>query len=239
MNERFAVYFAPAESSLLWHRACHWLGRDPSSGETLPQPKLDGFDAARFESLTESARRYGFHATLRSPFRLASGCDADRLAATAAAFARISPPVALGPVAIRNLDGFLAIMPETQTRELTGFAANCVSRFETCRAPLTEIERARRLTAGLSARQAELTDQYGYPYVMEAFRFHMTLTDRLSGADRDLILPAAEAYFAEALAQPFVLDRLVIFHEPEPGMPFYRLDDFPLTGAAGRPADKR
>ena len=204
MNERYAIYYAPDESSLLWQKACVWVGRDPVSGEVLPQAHPEALAPARFADLTEDARRYGFHATLRSPFRLADGCDRARLEDQMARFASRTAPVDLGRAEIRNLMGFLAVMPETQSAALSGFAANCVAGFETCRAPLTEAQRARRLKAGLTARQTELLDQYGYPYVMEEFRFHMTLTDRLPPDDHDLLFPAAQAYFAEALAEPVI-----------------------------------
>lgn len=232
MIERFAVYFAPAEDSLLWHRASVWLGRDATSGEMLPQAVPEGFTAPRFADLTESARRYGFHGTLRSPFRLASNCSRETLETAIAGFAKTTAPLALGPAEVRNLSGFLAIMPVEQSPDLTAFAANCVAALETCRAPLTDTERARRLPERLSARQVELLDQYGYPYVMEEYRFHMTLTDRLDEGDRAAILPAAQAYFAEALAAPLTIDRVVLFYEPEPGMPFFRLTEVPLTGSA-------
>ena len=232
MNERYAIFFAPAEASPLWRKACAWLGRDPVSGEVIPQTALDGFDVLRFADLTESARRYGFHGTLRSPFRLAAGCDRDQLEGRMAEFAADTGPVELGPVEIRDLAGFLAMMPEGRVPALRGFAANCVVRFETCRAPLTEAERARRLGSRLTARQIELVDQYGYPYVMEEFRFHMTLTDRLGPDDSAAILPAAHAFFAEDLRAPMVIDRIVLFYEPEPGAPFFRLSEFPLAGAA-------
>ena len=232
MSERYALYFAPDTASPLWHRACAWLGRDPASNELMPQPVPDGFAASEFADLTEDARRYGFHATLRSPFRLADGYDRERLEAMLAGFAARTAPASLGPVEIRDLMGFLAVMPVGPASAVTELAANCVARFEICRSPLGEAERQRRLAAGLSARQAELLDQYGYPYVMDEFRFHMTVSDRLDRRQHGLVAPAARAHFATALAAPLVIDRVVLFHEPEPGAPFLRLADFPLAGAA-------
>lgn len=231
MTERYAIYFAPAEQSLLWHRASTWIGRDSINGEVLPQPEIGGISRQRLEDVTESARRYGFHATLRSPFRLSETCNRNQLIDSLARYAKGTAPVDLGTAEIRSLSGFLAIMPVQQSEVLTDFASDCVAYFERCRAPLTEAERARRLGAGLTERQVELVDLFGYPYVMEEFRFHMTLTDRLDDADRAIIQPAADAYFAEALAAPLVVDRVVLYHEPEPGAPFFRLEDFVLAGA--------
>jgi hypothetical protein len=80
----------------------------------------------------------------------------------------------------------------------------------------------------LTARQVDLLDRFGYPYVMEEFLFHMTLTDRLPPTLQPDLLRAAQAWFADALRDPLVLDRIALFHEPAPGAPFARLADFTL-----------
>jgi hypothetical protein len=45
-----------------------------------------------------------------------------------------------------------------------------------------DAERNRRLAQPLTARQIGHLDRWGYPYVFEDFRFHMTLTARLPAA---------------------------------------------------------
>ena len=74
----------------------------------------------------------------------------------------------------------------------------------------------------------ELLDRYGYPYVEEEFRFHMTLTDRLTDADRPRVEAVLREWLAPVLEQSYDLDRIVLFHETERGEPFRRLNDFPL-----------
>ena len=76
---RYALYFAPAAGSA-WDRfGASWLGRSAHTGVSLAQPEIRGLDAARFRALTGAPRRYGFHATLKPPFRLAAGCTPDDL----------------------------------------------------------------------------------------------------------------------------------------------------------------
>ena len=87
------------------------------------------------------------------------------------------------------------------------------------------------MQALLTPRQVDLLDRYGYPYVLEEFRFHMTLTDRLAVDQRDARRQDAERWFHDCLAAPLLLDRLVLFREPEPGAPFARLADYLLRGA--------
>lgn len=212
MTERFAIYYAPAADAALWLKAQDWLGQED------------------LQPLTVSARRYGFHATIKAPMVLAEGEDRARLEMALAEFSAARGRVALTGLAPRLLEGFLALTTEPQPQAVTDFAASVAVDFEPFRAPLEAAERERRLRAPLSERQIELIDQYGYPYVLEQFQFHMTLTDRLP-ADRKAELRArAEEWFADELAHPPALDRLVLFHEAAPGEPFRRLDDFVLRG---------
>lgn len=229
MSERFAIYYAPSVTSPLWDRAASWLGRDPASGELLAGP-VAGIERAELLNRTQSAGRYGFHATIKPPMALAEGRDAAGLRRALVEFARSVAPVDIGPLVLADLDGFLALVPDEQSSDLTGFAARVVETFEPFRAPMTEKERAARLASNLTPDQQALLDRFGYPYVMDQFRFHMTLTDRLAPDAKAEMAEAARTWFAPALEDALVLDRLCLYHEPERGQAFRRLDDFPLGG---------
>ena len=212
MTERFAIYFAPARDSRLAQRAEAWLA----------QPDL--------RAETKSARRYGFHATLKAPMALAPGVDRVELEAALADFSGRTAVVEM-QLAPRLIGGFVALTAEPQPPALTDLAARVVVAFEPLRAALGPAERARRLKAPLTARQIELVDRYGYPHVLEEFQFHMTLTDWLADEQCALLQMRAAAWFAEVLSAPVMLDRLVLFHEAEPGAAFRRLDDYLLKGS--------
>lgn len=221
MSERFALYFAPAADHLLAELGEGWLnGRATAAG----------LDAGQLQAATRQARSYGFHATLKAPMRLAEGYYRADLEQALSDFAKSEPPVDIGAMQVAILSGFLALIPRQQTMTLTDFAATCVTMFDRFRAPMTEAERSRRMQAGLSERQQVLLAQYGYPYVMEEFRFHMTLCDHMQPEGRDVLHKAAEAWLAPALARPVLLDRIVLFRQAEPEAPFQRLADYPLTG---------
>ena len=49
--------------------------------------------------------------------------------------------------------------------------------------------------------------RWGYPYVFDTWFFHMTLTRRLSAEEKQVFMPAAEAYFARAIGTPRRVDR--------------------------------
>jgi hypothetical protein len=213
MPERFAIYYAPTADSPFWAKSQAWLGRED------------------LQPLTESARRYGFHATLKAPMALADGVDRAALEVALTEFAAVHSGVTLSGLAPRMLDGFVALTTVPQPQALTDLAALVVNAFEPMRAPLSASERERRLKAPLTPRQVEFVDLYGYPYVLEEFMFHMTLTDRLPPEQHAAREAEAADWFAAELARPVVLDRLVLFHEAAPGEPFRRLDDYVLRGA--------
>jgi len=227
MAERFAIYFAPSATSDLWERASVWLGRDAADGDLFDGP-VAGIDRTRLLNLTQSANRYGFHATIKAPMALVEGATETDLRAALAEFVRQHQPIPLGRLQLASLHGFLALIPEGETERLQDFAAHVVEQFDLFRAPMSVKDRASRAGAGLSERQIELLDAYGYPYVFDEFRFHMTVTDRLEGADAAEISAAAATWFAPVLEEPLELDRLSLFHESETGKPFRRIGDFKL-----------
>jgi putative phosphonate metabolism protein len=229
MTERFAIYFAPSATSDLWERAATWLGRDASDGDVFDGP-VAGIERARLLNLTQSANRYGFHATLKAPMALADGAAEADLREALTAFVARHQPLDLGLPKITSLGGFLALTVAEQDA-LQDFAAHVVEDFDVFRAPMSVKDRAARVGKGLSERQIELLDAYGYPYVFEEFRFHMTLTDRLDEADAADIASAAGTWFAPVLEEPLLLDRLSLFHEADAGTPFRRIADFKLGSA--------
>jgi putative phosphonate metabolism protein len=228
MAERYAIYYAPSATSALWERASAWLGRDAKTGEDVEGP-VAGLERARLLNFTGAPSRYGFHATLRAPFRLRPEIEEARLVAECAALAARLEPVKLTNLRVGIVEGFLALICEPDPA-LTALAQAVVEASEPLRAPLSEKEMARRLKAPLSERQIELLNAYGYPYVAEQFLFHMTLSEKLAPEATAEIVRAAETWFAPVLEDAAVLDRLVLYVEPDPERDFRRLDDFVLGG---------
>lgn len=220
---RFAVYYAPAQGSLLAQAGARWLGWDADDACACPHPDL-GLDLAK---ITETPRKYGLHGTLKPPMRL--DCPRATFFDAVETMANGLAPVDMGRLRLRPLDGFLALVPEAQPEALTRTAAQIVEALDPFRAPLTEAELARRRAGGLSAAQELLVQRWGYPYVMEEFRFHVTLTGRLEAKTMTDALRAAHAWFDPALQTPQALDALCIFGEDEAGR-FHLLRRFPLHG---------
>lgn len=208
--KRFAIYHTPPPGALA-DAAAHWLGRDAASGAAPVQPYPE------LHALTKSPRRYGFHATLKAPFRLAPGATEGALLCGLQDLAAGLRPVALDGLEVVLFGGFLALVPRGDTTGLNALAAQLVTGLDSFRAPMTDNERARRNPDALDDHRRALLDAWGYPYVLDAFRFHMTLSDRLSDAQADVLLPLARAHFEDVLPQPYLLDTLAIFGEDQAG----------------------
>ena len=214
---RYALYFAPPGDSLLWTTGVRWLGHDPESREIVAPPTVHGLSPGRQHQVTESPRRYGWHATLKAPFTLAEGFSPADLVAEVERFCARRETFPLPPLRVGAIEGFLALVPAQPANVLEELAAQCVEFFDALRAPLSAADRSRRDPSVLSERQREHFERWGYPYVMDEFRFHLTLTDRLSAADGAVLQPWLERYFADALAERVTVNGVAVFEEPAPG----------------------
>ncbi|MBO1908628.1 DUF1045 domain-containing protein [Microvirga sp. 3-52] len=223
---RAAIYFTPAKTDPLTVRAAEWLGRDAFDQRPVrdPDPKID--------VLVTDPARYGFHATLKAPFRFADGTTLNDLDQELAAFAQRMQAVSLGTLAVTHLDSFFALTVRTALPRLLHVEEAVRTTFEPFRAPLTEQEVARRSSQSLSKRQQANLLRWGYPHVGPDFRFHMTLTNSI--VDEDVAAQVEKrlhSQFNPVLEAPVVIDALALFVEPRPGATFYVHSRHPLQGS--------
>ena len=214
---RAAIFYTPAPGSALAELAAGWLGRDAFTGAAASQ------DPKRVPIVAEPAR-YGFHATLKAPFRLAVGADIATVAGRLQAFCAERAAPTIRRLTLAQLGPFFALVPaepEPAKPEpaLATLEADALRAFEPYRAPLDAGEIARRRPDRLTLRQLEHLHRWGYPFVLDAFRFHMTLTGSLHEGQQ-AVRRNLEAHFADVLGRPLTLDGLGLFVEPEPGAPF-------------------
>ena len=173
---RFAIYFVPKVDTGLWEFGCGAIGYDSHAGAETPFHDHAYFREADVGTLTKAPRRYGFHATLKAPFELADGVTVAALEQSMAAFAAVRQPIDIGHLQVSLLGRFLALTCVNPSRELNELAGDCVREFEMFRAPMSDADRRRRTDAGLNDAETHNLDRWGYPYVFDAFRFHMTLS---------------------------------------------------------------
>jgi putative phosphonate metabolism protein len=231
MTARYAIYYAPPADTPLWRKTAAWLGRDACTGETLSRPALPALEGLDLDDLTADPRGYGFHATLKAPFELAaSASEAELLAAAEQFVARQSPfEATIAPAALGR---FLAFRLQDGEAQVQALHEACVRAFEPFRAPLSDADLARRRRAPLTPEQDARLLAWGYPYVFEDFRFHMTLTGSVRDeALRERVLSALREHFA-AETGPHRFDGVAVFRQADRTQPFNVVQRFDFQAPA-------
>ena len=211
---RYAIYYAPQAVAPLARFGAELLGYDAFTGNevSLPAGLLTQFPD--WPELTGDPRKYGFHGTLKAPFALAPAMDEAGLIAACDGFAASPRAIPVIAPVVRGISGFIAIVPAAPIAELNALAQDCVEAFDRFRAPMTAADRARRKPEALTLRQVEQLDRFGYPYVRDDFRFHLTLTGRLPPEREAEVLAMLQARFAALDLATLPIDRIVLFRQP-------------------------
>lgn len=224
--KRYAIYYTA--TGALAEFGADWLGWELASGQPRDHPHFPGVSSDWIAGITSAPRRYGFHATLKPPFAIVRDSSKADLRASLAALAKDQAPVPIpGGLRLAILDGFPALICADHA-PLTDLAARLVRDLDPHRAPLTDADRARRNPDQLSSRQRDNLDRWGYPWVMEEFRFHMTLGNRLRDADAEQVLELLGIRLAPLLTDPHIIDSVTLVGEDKRGR-FHKIERFPLT----------
>jgi putative phosphonate metabolism protein len=227
---RYAIYYMPDPDSPLWSLASHWLGRDAASGRTMRQPALPALVAYNIERLTAGPRHYGFHATLKAPFEPAHGSSEGALLAAVEAFSAIRSAFDV-QLEVGALGDFLALRLAQPSEQMVELHTACVRVLDEHRQPISAHDLARKRHGKLTPEQDAYLVRWGYPYIFEHFRFHMTLTSRIANeAARGPIRDALAALFAPELAKPHRVTGVAVFGQVDRDAPFDVVQWFPLRG---------
>ncbi|MBU1610928.1 MAG: DUF1045 domain-containing protein [Proteobacteria bacterium] len=233
MPERFAIYYAPGHGSPLDRLGSSWLGRCALTGTFQQQPLVPGFNADQLDRLTTSPRRYGFHATLVPPFSLRQECSPEDLLEQTRILARQLAPVKLRPLTVTALGSFLALVPSRQD-EVSRLAETCLRALHPLREPPSLREMERRRVRGLTPVQERLLRQWGYPYVLGEYTFHMTLTGSIGNhATRKTLARQLTKYFQPIRKVEHVIDELCLFRQQDEHSPFLLFHRVPMGSLQG------
>ncbi len=208
-------------TSSLYRFGAAWLGYDVYDGSGLSRD-ADG-DRVDFDrdTLTHEPRRYGFHATLKAPFRLTETFDESDLVSAFESFAgrpRSIPNVQLN---VRAIGAFVALAPTSSCASLHALADDSVMALDPFRAPLREADRQRRNVKSLSPSQIANLERWGYPYVFDEFRFHMTLTGKMDLQRQPIVAEMLQRLFLEQCGEaPVPIDRLALVRQQAPHRAF-------------------
>jgi putative phosphonate metabolism protein len=226
---RYALYFAPAASTPLDDLGRTWLGRDARTGEPLEPVLPPSIDRATWLAATEDPRRYGFHATLKPPFRLADGCTDAMLRSQLETFSAAQGAFPLPRLRVGKLGRFLALVLPEPAEALFALAGECVTAFDPLRAHPAPEDLARRMSATHTAAERENLLRWGYPYVLNTWKFHMTLTSSLAPELLTIFHEHLQERCSEVCAQPLQCDAICLFEEPAPNAPFLLVERYPLS----------
>ena len=219
MSPRYAAYYAPDPQGDLWDLACAWLGRDPHRKVDCVRPATPALSDLDLDALTASPRGYGFHATLKAPFELADGTSEAVLLDFAEGFAARRAPFEAS-ISPQGLGRFLAFRLNEPCPAMDALAEACVREFDPFRAPLSEADIARRRKANLTPAQDARMLEWGYPYILDDFRFHMTLTSAIADeAVRARVLETLSQLFAYVTG-PHRFDAVAIYRQADREAPF-------------------
>ncbi|MBY0611513.1 MAG: DUF1045 domain-containing protein [Beijerinckiaceae bacterium] len=227
---RYALYYAPDANTPLWRFGSSCLGYDAWCNRDVPHPHHSCFAGLDLDALTAEPRRYGFHATLKAPFELREGTSEDDLLAFAAAFASAKVAFELRALTVSNLGGFIALTPPERCPPLHDLADAATRELDDFRAPLSAADLERRLAQGLSDRQRRNLADFGYPYIFEDFRFHMTLTGAIDADTRDRVAAGLRDLYAP-IDRPVAIDAITIFRQMTRASRFTALKRLPFKAA--------
>lgn len=211
---RYAIYFTPPPQSALQRFGASAIGYDSATQESRSHPDHELYRDPAYLCTLESPSRYGFHATLKAPFELRPGTTEEVLIERAASFCTQHAPLLLPALEIGLMGNFAALRPIAEDAGLNRLAAASVRDFDDLRAPLSDADRARRLSTALTGRQIGHLDRWGYPYVFEDYRFHMTLTGALPTAMQSRVLTALKAMYRRAEG-PVLINAISVLTQPK------------------------
>lgn len=226
ITPRYAIYFSPAADTPLLRLGNEWLGRDPATNAVLTPELPTAFDESEWKRVTGTAAKYGFHATLKPPFRLADETTLLELRQEMKSFADAEKPFYAPPLTVSTLGRFLALVLSENSPAFTALAAKCVADFDHFRKPETEAERAKRMHDSLTQEERENLIRWGYPYVVDTWKFHMTLTCSLEQEPLTRFRAHLETRFAQVCMNPLDVDAISLFEETGSGTPFRLVERF-------------
>ncbi len=226
MFTRYAIFYTPEPGSPLAKFGASWLGWDSAEGVARAHPVKDGLDVS---AITDTPRKYGFHGTIKPPFRLAQGETAQGLADAVGTLCAQAAPVVLDGLQLARLGRFLALVPKGDASALGELAARAVQDLDHFRAPASEAELQKRRAARLSPAQDAHLERWGYPYVLDQFRFHLTLTGPLAADQATEVEAALQGPISDLELTPYRIDGLTLLGEDKDGR-FHQIHRYTLGG---------
>ena len=230
---RYAIYFTPSPGALSEFGTA-FLGWDLARGAPVDAPEIPGLPVSA-HTLTDRPRRYGLHATIKPPFTLSRGRTAAAgLEEALGNLCATMTPFSLARLHLQKIGRFFALTCPEAADELGALHARALRGLDMYRRPADAVELERRRRARLSPSQDQMLQRWGYPHVLEEFRFHITLTGPVKDDIQGAVHEALSAQLDPMITAPQPIDSLSLCGEDAQGM-FHLINRIELTGS---PAEK-
>ena len=175
---RYAIYYVPPQSAQFTQFAASWFGWDVYKSINVKYPVLSDLNYD-IKEITSTPSKYGLHATLKAPFFLVPDKTIDELRSSLSILSSSIKKFEISSICLKKIAGYIAIVPTSQNERINYLAKKCLEDLDCFRkAEPLEIINKRR-SVGLSERQEAHLLKWGYPYVLDNFDFHLTLTEQL------------------------------------------------------------
>lgn len=231
-QKRYAVYYAPKKGSRLDQFGCAWLGRDAASNRWFEPAGIPGLSKQQVADMIKTPAHYGFHGTLKPPFSLESPDQESGLICDIKELASQHVPFLLPPLQLFHMGAYIALMPHHGSLRLERLADQCVRFLDAYRKPETESRMNMRRKAGLNSRQEDYLVNWGYPYVLKEFRFHLTLVGPIENEEtRQHVYKALENRLKPAFLNDVMVDSICLFVQENRKSPFYLHTRFDFKAA--------
>ncbi len=246
MPARYALYYTPARTTLLYSRVSRLFGRTILSALPFAPEIPEGFSSDEWQAIVKEPAHYGLHATLKAPFvfreqDLPKEQQEEILCSLCAQVARRHAPFDTAPLTLARLQSrngtgsFLALTPAAEKpsdlsrQKMLALEKDCVLSLESVRAPLSEADVAAR--GALDEKEAHYLRTFGYHLVFDRFRFHLTLTGCLSEDRLQAVEAALKPLLAPMTGKPLRIDSLSLCYQEERNQPFVEVKRFDLHRA--------
>jgi hypothetical protein len=225
---RLAIYYSPEPQSPLAMAAAAWLGRDIHGG-ALPPPVVAGLSETLLAEIVSAPFHYAFHATIKPPFRLVTGATPEDVGQRLEIFAAGQKPFTLPPLELSYMHDFFCLRPTGPCPRLQSLAAATVRHFDHYRRAPSPAELAKRRKGDLTPQQEEMLLTWGYPYIMDEFRFHLTLTGKVRDErEKEILRRQLQQRFPARMLRDLPFAGLSLFCERD-GQPMRFGNFFPFS----------
>ena len=225
---RYAIYYVPPESDQFTRFAASWFGWDVYKSINVKYPELSDLNYD-IKEITSTPSKYGLHATLKAPFSLVPDKTIDELRLSLSILSSSIQKFEISSICVKNIAGFIAIVPTSQNERINYLAKKCVEDLDCFRkAEPLEIINKRR-SVGLSIRKEHNLFKWGYPYVLNDFQFHFTMTSKLTPKVSKNVFSVLSLELKTVLNAPLLISKICLCGESNSHKKFEVIEEFSLA----------